>query len=76
MTRYQNLGGNSGVAAYEATEDSIQIVFSSGSYRNYLYNSARPGKVAVEKMKQLATAGRGLNSCISSVVKGNYAKRW
>lgn len=76
MTPYRNLNGNSSVIAYETTEDSILVVFKSGAYRNYLYNSVRPGTATVERMKALATQGYGLNSYISSVVKSNFAKKW
>ncbi len=76
MTPYRNLSGNSNVVAYQITEDAIQVVFMSGSYRNYLYNSVRPGSAVVEKMKQLAEQGRGLNSYISSIIKSSYARKW
>ena len=76
MNIYRNLNGNSGVVSYEATEDSIHVVFKRGNCRNYLYNSVRPGTVVVERMKQLATQGFGLNSYISSIVKDRYAKKW
>ncbi|MEI8570976.1 hypothetical protein U737_18885 [Methylomonas sp. LW13] len=76
MTPYRNLGGNSNVVAYEANEDSIQVIFKSGKYRNYLYNSVRPGIAVVERMKSLAVQGYGLNSYISLEVKDRYAKKW
>lgn len=76
MTPYRNLNGNSNVVSYEATEDSIHVVFKSGRYRNYLYNSVCPGHIVVEKMKVLAAQGFGLNSYISSVVKDRYARKW
>ena len=76
MTPYRNLSGNSNVVAYEVTGDSIHVVFKSGMYRNYLYNSFRPGKAVVERMKVLAAQGYGLNSHISSSVKKNYARKW
>lgn len=76
MTPYRNLGGNSNVVSYEVTEDSILVVFKSGTYRNYLYDANRPGKMVVERMKALASQGRGLNSYISSVVKEGYARKW
>ena len=31
MERYQNLGGNSGVVAYEIGQDFIRVQFSDGS---------------------------------------------
>ena len=76
MTPYRNLNGSSNVIAYEVTKDSIQVAFKSGRHRNYLYNSVRPGSTMVEKMKQLAAQGHGLNSYISSIVKDRYAKKW
>ncbi len=57
MTPYRNLNGNSGVASYEVTEDSIYVVFKAGTYRNYLYTADRPGKAVVERMKALAVQG-------------------
>ncbi|HAV88901.1 MAG TPA: hypothetical protein DCW78_14275 [Pseudomonas sp.] len=76
MTPYRNLNGNSNVVSYEASDDSIIVVFRSGRYRHYLYNSLRPGRDVVERMKALAAQGYGLNSYISSTVKDNYAKKW
>lgn len=76
MTPYRNLGGDSSVVAYESTEDSIHVVFKSGRWLNYLYDSSRPGKASVDRMKALAARGHGLNAFISSVVKSNYARKW
>ncbi len=76
MTPYRNATGRSNVAQYEFTDDSIQVVFKSGAYRHYLYDHDQPGRAAVEKMKQLATRGSGLNSYIVSVVGRKYARRW
>lgn len=76
MTPYRNLSGNSNVASYESTEESIHVVFKSGRYRNYLYSSVRPGRPVVERMKALAVQGYGLNSYISSIVKDRYARKW
>ena len=70
MNNYRNLGGNSGVAAYEIAEDSITVQFNNGA--KYLYNNSRPGKRHVDKMKQLALNGSGLNSLISRDIKKNY----
>jgi len=76
MMPYRNLSGSSNVASYEATEDSIHVVFKSGAWRNYIYDSVRPGKAIVDKMKALAAQGRGLNTFISSSVKKNYSRKW
>lgn len=76
MKPYRNLSGESNVASYEITEDSIHVVFRSGTHRNYLYNSVKPGKATVDQMKSLAEQGRGLNSYISRVVRSNFARKW
>jgi hypothetical protein len=73
MTNYRNLGGNSGVAAYESAEDSITVQFNDGAL--YLYNNAKPGRAYVDKMKQLALNGSGLNSLISVKIKKNYYRK-
>lgn len=76
MKPYRNANGRSDVAQYEFTDDSIQVVFKSGVYRHYLYDHNRPGRATVEKMKQLATRGSGLNACITAVVGSKYVRRW
>ncbi|MBI5204699.1 MAG: hypothetical protein HZA11_07270 [Nitrospirae bacterium] len=73
MERYKNLGGSSGVAAYEVGDDSIKVQFDDGSL--YLYNYQSAGSNDIEQMKRLAIAGRGLNSFISRVVKKRYASK-
>ena len=73
MERYRNLGGDSGVVAYEIGDDSIKVQFSDGSL--YLYNYQSAGRHNIEQMKSLAIAGRGLNSFISTVVKKRYASK-
>jgi len=76
MTPYRNLNGDSNVISYEIMEDSIHVVFASGTNRNYLYDHSRPGKQMVDRMKELAAQGRGLNSYISTTVRQSYAKKW
>lgn len=70
MNRYENLGNNSGVTAYEIADDSITVQFNDGGL--YLYNYSKPGRAYVDKMKQLALNGSGLNSLISKEVRKNY----
>jgi len=70
MTHYRNIGGNSGVLAFESTADSITVQFNNGSA--YIYTYAIPGKSDVDRMKLLAENGSGLNSYISSVIKKRY----
>lgn len=76
MTPYRNLNGDSNVVSYETTEDSIHVVFASGTHRNYLYDYSRPGKAMVDQMKALAAQGQGLNSYISKTVRHSFARKW
>jgi hypothetical protein len=73
MERYQNLGGDSNVAAYENGPDFIRVQFADGAV--YLYTNTSAGSDNIEHMKQLAVAGHGLNSFISRVVRKKYANK-
>lgn len=73
MERYLNLGGDSGVIAYELGDDSITVEFSDGSVYLYTYQSA--GSHNIEEMKALAVAGGGLNSFINKYVRKTYASK-
>ena len=73
MERYGNLGGNSGVVAYENGPDFIRVQFSTGSI--YLYTYASAGAQNIEQMKELASGGEGLNSFINTTVRHYYARR-
>jgi len=73
MNRYQNLGGDSGVIAYEIGDDFIEVQFKDGWI--YLYTYMSTGRGDVETMKRLAAAGQGLNSFISTTVKKRFASK-
>lgn len=73
MERYKNIGGDSGVAAYEIGQGSITVQFKDGAV--YLYNSQSAGNANLAEMQQLASAGIGLNSFISRVVRKGYAQK-
>ncbi|HEY0733473.1 MAG TPA: hypothetical protein VGD69_01080 [Herpetosiphonaceae bacterium] len=73
MEQYQNLSGDSGVVAYEIGDDSITVEFSRGGVYRYDYESA--GREAIERMKELAHAGRGLNTYINQTVKQQFAEK-
>jgi hypothetical protein len=70
MERYKNLGGDSGVEAYDLTTDSIKVEFSDGAV--YLYTYASAGHQNIEHMKKLAVNGQGLNSFINTTVRKQY----
>lgn len=74
MTEYENLGGDSGVVAYEIFPLVIHVLFSSNMIYEYTY--LKPGRTDVEEMKRLAAAGKGLNSYIKNVVKDRYSRKW
>lgn len=76
MSPYKNLSGKSNIESYEITDNSITVKFKSGRYRNYLYDSYRPGKKIVDTMKELANQGRGLNSFIVTTVKSRFIRKW
>jgi hypothetical protein len=48
MERYENLGGDSGIVAYEVGDDSIKVQFHDGAL--YLYNYQSTGSQDVEHM--------------------------
>lgn len=73
MQRYANHGGDSGVISYEVAPGQITVQFKDGTL--YLYNSLRPGAVAVSEMQRLAQAGVGLNSYISREIRKNFAQK-
>ena len=73
MQPYLNLGGNSNVRAYETGSNYIGVQFQDGSVYRYTYSST--GSDYIERMKQLAVSGQGLNSFVSSYVKKNYAAK-
>lgn len=72
MKRYMNLGGNSGVWAYDIGPDRIDVMFSSG--RVYRYSYASAGRDNVEQLKILAENGSGLNSFINRYVRCLYVR--
>lgn len=73
MEQYKNLGGNSGVHAYEVGNDFVKIQFRTGAVYLYTYQSA--GSNNIEEMKKLAPTGAGLNSFIMLNVKFKYARK-
>ncbi|MCK8061153.1 MULTISPECIES: hypothetical protein [unclassified Fusibacter] len=70
MIRYKDIDSDSGVQAYEIDSDSITVQFKGGGLYYFTYKSA--GRDHVERMKQLAEAGDGLNAFINTTVKKGY----
>jgi len=73
MEQYKNLAGHSGVTGYEIGAESIAVAFNHNAVYLYTYKSA--GKSAVEKMKRLAKAGRGLSTYISQHVREHFEEK-
>ena len=65
----------SGVSGYELANDSIILKFTNDKFL-YLYDYTTPGKIHVDKMKELATTGKGLSTYVNKNVRGNYKRKW
>lgn len=64
MQPYKNLSGKSGIVAFEIGDDCVKIRFRDNP-KIYLYSTRRIPPRKIERMKQLAAAGRGLATFIS-----------
>lgn len=73
MDIYRDVDGDSGVHAYEIGADFIRVQFSTGVV--YLYTYASAGMQNIERMKQLARNGDGLNAFINTTVRKAYARK-
>jgi hypothetical protein len=73
LQSYANLSGESGVRAFKVGSSFIRVRFTDGSA--YLYTDAVTGQGSVERMKEFAIAGRGLNSYITRVIGKRYASK-
>ena len=73
MQRYRNLGGESGVVAYDIDTGQIIVQFRNGE--RYLYTEDSAGAANVARMQALAKAGRGLCSFISQHVHDCYERK-
>lgn len=71
MRQYADLGGRSGVTAYDYGRTYIKVMFSNGSVYLYSYDSAGPERVEI--MKALADRGYGLNTFINQYARLAYA---
>ena len=74
MEKYKNLSTNSSVTHYEIGDDFILVKFQDKMV--YRYTHIMPGIMHVNKMKDCAKAGFGLNSYINKYVKKDYADKY
>jgi hypothetical protein len=73
MEPYKDIGGDSGISAFELGRGTITIRFSDGGI--YLYDGNRPGAAHVARMQALAVAGNGLNTYVNRHVRDRYAAK-
>ena len=73
METYANRGGDSNVTHFAIGPDSITVRFRDGA--EYLCTYSTPGRSDVERMKELARQGTGLNEFISRTVKKRYERK-
>ena len=71
MQKYQNTGRKSGVEEFEIGQDYILIKYFK-TPKLYKYSYASAGKEKVEKMKELAIKGQGLNGYVNRVAEFEY----
>lgn len=74
MDCYKDLGGDSGIVAYETAQSEITVKFSDGYH--YLYSTESTSLSNIQEMKRLADQGVGLNSFIQRVVKKEFVRKW
>lgn len=71
MQRYADLNDDSGAIGFEISATSITVWFD-GAAKPYTYSYSVAGQHHVDKMKQLAITGDGLNAYINYNVKYKY----
>lgn len=71
MQRYVDIDNDSGVVGYDIHQTSITIWFE-GTAKSYTYSYSVAGPIHVERMKQLAISGEGLNAYINNNVKYRF----
>ncbi len=71
--KYKNLGGKSVVSTYKIKKDSVTIRFADHSV--YIFSNQSAGRLNVDKMKELAVAGKGLGTFITTTLKDRFARK-
>jgi hypothetical protein len=70
MHAYKAYNHDTGVIAYQITDDGISLKFKDGSL--YIYTNKSAGPLAIAEMKVLARNGAGLTTYINQHVRGHY----
>lgn len=72
LQRYGTSNHEAGVTEFALLPDAILLLFHNGAA--YLYTNDVPGAMHVERMRALATQGRGLNTYVSRFVGKHFAQ--
>lgn len=70
---YKDINNDSGVVGYEIGDTFIRVKFDR-TFKIYTYSYRSAGVEKVERMKQLAGTGNGLNSYIKLYANNLYEK--
>lgn len=70
---YKNKSGDSKVARFQLLKGAVTVVFTDRSAYRYTNQSATPGNI--QKMKELAVAGKGLGTFISTHLKDRFSRK-
>ena len=74
MKTYDNLGGDSGVVAYDYNSEVIKVQFDDGWI--YEYEASTIGAADFQQMISLADSGRGLNSYINRYIRKRFTNKY
>lgn len=74
MKAYDNLGGNSGVVAYDYDSEVIKVQFDDGWI--YEYEASTIGAADFQQMISLADSGRGLNRYINRHIRKRFSNKY
>ena len=74
MKAYDNLGGNSGVVAYDYDSEVIKVQFDDGWI--YEYEASTIGAADFQQMISLADSGHGLNSYINRYIRKRFTNKY
>jgi hypothetical protein len=73
MQLYRDVDGDSAVVAFEEGPDFLRVQFDDGGV--YLYTMASAGAMHLDRVKQLARSGEGLNAYINRHLRKRYARK-
>ena len=74
MVHYSNLHGGLGVLEFFISDTAVRVKFKTSS-NVYVYTYDYPGQRHVDRMKELAVAGRGLQTYINKNLR-NLARNY